>query len=195
MSLALSPMAMALLQARRDNRLVAYARQDQVGGCFCCGWFLRFEDDFAIFLDVPSECFGGLETEVHLAELLWVMIDSPYLRGLEQLWMVSDPTQSAIGRQFTEFEYIETVLKEAWEQGQVVSIRLSDDCDAIRVQVLEVEGNFVCVQELNDDDASSQGIRWCRTRDLLQVEKDSAGCLKMEALLGMPRRVTQPAER
>ena len=144
---------------------------------------------------MSRECFGGVEIEIELSLLRWVMVDSPYLRGLEQLWMVCDPNQTATGRSFTEFEYIETVLKEAWEQGQVVSVQQREDSDTVRVQVLELEDGYACLQELNDDDASSQGVRWCRVRDLMWVEKDSEGCLKMEALLGMPRRVTQAAER
>lgn len=195
MSDSLHPIAMALLQANEENRLVAYSRDDQGADSFCCGWFLRFDDECAVFLDVPADVFGGQEVMVDLSSIEWITIDSPYLRGLEQLWLVGSPPNPVPSRAYTEFEYIETVVKEAWENGQVVSAQYKYGSSEVRVQVLDLEGDIVCLQELSDDDASSQGARWCRIQDLICIEKDTVQCLKMESLLGLPRRATQVVER
>lgn len=195
MSGDLNPIEQALVRANREHRLVAYACDDQSDGAFCCGWFLRFDDDRAIFLDVPRNAFGGDEIEVLLDSIHWITTDSPYLRGLEQLWLVGDPYHQASKKAYSEYEYIETVLNEAWENGQVVST-LHETSDAWHLsQVSEIAGEFVCLQDLDEDDASSQGLRWTSMRNLKCVVKDSELCFKMEALLGMPNRLTQTADR
>lgn len=191
-----NPIMMALLHSARERRLVAYARIDHAPGRFCVGWFVRFDNDDAVFLDVPQEVFTGTEIAVPADEILWIRTDTPYLRGLEQIWLTGDPFNCvAVGETFTEFEYVETILKEAWEAGHVVEVRHRQDPTPSLVQVLDLDEEFVYLQDLLEDDASSFGVRWCRIRDLESVHRDSAKCFKMELLLGMPRRFGHPAER
>ena len=191
-----NPIKMALLHSARERRLVAYGRKDHTPGRFCVGWFVRFDDEDAVFLDVPQEVFTGVEVPVPVDELEWIRTDTPYLRGLEQIWLTGDPYNAdASGETYSEFEYIETVLKEAFEAGHVVEMRHRQDVSPALVQVLELDEEFACLQDLLEDDASSFGVRWCRVREIATVHKDSAKCLKMELLLGMPRRFEHPAER
>ncbi len=187
---------LALMHSARERRLVAYGRDDQEPGRFCVGWFMRFEDDAAIFVDVPKDVFGGRELKIAMHDVEWIRTDTPYLRGLEQIWLAGEAYDFQRGGEtFFEFEYIETVLKEAWEAGHVVELKhLKDELSGM-VQILDIDEETVCLQDLLDDDASSFGTRMCRIKDIEWVLRNSAKCFKMELLLGMPRRSEHHAER
>ncbi len=187
---------MALLQSSRERRLVAYHRHDQEVGFFCVGWFDRFEGTEAIFADVPKEVFGGDSVGVDLDNIAWIQQDTPYLRGLEQVWAAGcPPLHTTSGETFKELEYIETVLFESLENGQVVEIELkSADCRLL-AQVHDVENDAVFLQEFFDDDASSYGSRWCRIGDIAVLRKHTDTCIKLEILLGLPQRFRQHLER
>lgn len=186
---------LALMHSARERRLVAYHRCDQEPGFFCVGWFLRFEEGEAIFRDVPKDVFSDEEVVVSLQEIEWIQTDTPYLRGLEQLYVGGEAIATGMdGRLYTELEYVETLLRDAWESGRVIEIALEDD-EFNCAQVLDVDQDAALIQEFFLDDASAMGTRWCRIPSIWAVRAHSSQCLKLEALLGMPARSEFQVER
>lgn len=176
-----------LKESARDRRMVAYHHACQEPSQYCVGWFLRLEGDMVRFLDVPECVFGGEEVLISLSQLEWIQLDTPYLRGLEQLWMGGEILDTTVdGQTYRETEYIETVLLEAEKSAEVLELNLEGE-GCLLAQVLFADESTVAFQEIHEDDASVQGTRCCRLAQLGSVVRNSSRCQKTEVLLGLPR--------
>lgn len=154
-----------LERAKADSLLVAYHREDQEPGYFCCGFFREVEDGFAIFDDVGKFGYSDnedAEAEAEISAISWVEVDTPYLHGMQTIYNHRDrfvaPMESPV---LDEPMSIWHAVAEACREQRCCKFWLGGEDQEFGF-VRRFEAPLVELEMVHEDDGSIAGRRTIR---------------------------------